>query len=160
MKKNNFTAILILLLVCLLFGCDTDSGGKQFNPETSDTDATFFKFVSEDVGAKVSLKQYGNPDSISLEYSTDGNLFCPYIIGNEITASNVGDEVYFRATDKNNRFYTSGTDYYTFSISGAMRCEGNIMYLLDSTGEQKSVPSGAFIWLFSRSCLNRWLLHH
>lgn len=66
----------------------------------------------------------------------------------DITLENKDDKVYFRAKDSNNTFSNSSSDYYRFVINGKMRCEGNIMLLLDSTGVSKEVPTNAFCRLF------------
>ena len=42
------------------------------------------------------LSQYGNPDSISLQTSTDGKSWTPYNVGDVITI-NSGEKVYFKA---------------------------------------------------------------
>ena len=43
------------------------------------------------------LSQFGNPDSINLQTSTDGKSWTPYNVGDTITVPKAGGKVYFKA---------------------------------------------------------------
>ncbi len=111
-----------------------------------------FCFVADNDGVSVKLKEVnGVSSTIELEYSTDGENFSDYTIGEAITAENTGDKIYFRAKDTNPAFSsnTLTLPQHEFEIEGGtMKCEGNIMFLLDKTGAQTSVPERAFSELF------------
>ena len=80
-------------------------------------------------------------------YSTDGYHWLGYPYGKTITLCE-GDNAYFRAVEKNKAFSEGIYTYIQFSSTGKVAASGNIMYLLDSTGEQTSVPENAFRRLF------------
>jgi len=85
-----------------------------------------------------------------LLYSTDGINWVGYAF-NKVLPMTKGDKVYFMAVDKNATFSAGPLSYINFTSTGKVAASGNIMYLLDSTGKQTSVPEYAFKGLF-RDC--------
>ena len=107
-------------------------------------------------GSTVTLNKQGSPTDISLIYSTDGgSTWSEYTIGTEITLTNAGDAVQFKAgtadnttTGTNSTFSTAKDDYYQFSMTGSIAASGNIMSLLDATMQSTTVPNYCFYYLF------------
>lgn len=54
-------------------------------------------FTAEEANSTVRLTQVEYPPEVRLQTSTDGNTWTPYTIENNITLTNVGDKVYFKA---------------------------------------------------------------
>ena len=115
-------------------------------------DTTNLCFTSEESNATLCLNRVGNPNGVSLEYFTTATGFWQdYGIGTMVMLPNIGDRVYFRSKDKNGTFSKTTSDYYQFAIVGRVGARGNIMSLLDKSGEQVWVPAYAFCNLF-RGC--------
>ena len=110
------------------------------------------KFVAQENGVIIRLDcdTYAEDFPIQLKYSTDG-VWHDYswsdYYGLDIPLD-TGDAVYFKASTSNNSFANSDYHYYFAIENGKVASEGNIMYLLDSTGESLTVPNYAFYQLF------------
>ena len=116
----------------------------------ANTSPNYLCFTAEEANAKVALNKCGNPNPVSLKYSTDGSTWKNYVpstTGNIILAKK-GDKVWFRATSTNSTFSTSEKGYYNFSLSKKVAASGNVMSLLDASCQQTTVPTYAFAWLF------------
>ena len=111
-------------------------------------------FTAENTDSSVTLTTKGSPDAISLQYSKNTAPWTDYTIGSKIQLSNVGDKVYFKATDHNATFSNPDSNY-VFTMEGKIAASGNIMSLLDATCKSKTIPcDGCFKSLFSAcSCL-------
>ena len=60
-------------------------------------------FTAEEAGSTVAMAAYGEAPTVSLEYSTDGNTWSPFVVGSTtVTLANIGDKVYIRATSSGN----------------------------------------------------------
>ena len=71
---------------------------------------------------------------VYLQYSTDGTNWDDYTTGTNITLTNVGDYVCFKATTTNARFGgSSNNDRNRFAGTGQLKVSGNINSLLDGT---------------------------
>ena len=78
----------------------------------------------------------GSAPEVSLEYSTDGNTWSPFVVGTTtVTLANIGDKMYMRATSSGNTgmgsFYL---DYNKFVMTGKISASGNVDTLLDQNG--------------------------
>lgn len=105
-------------------------------------------FTAVNGPATVSLSKRGNPDAISLQYSTDNcATWSNYTVGQYIQLAS-GAKVYFKATSRNANFSKDQNNYYSFWMIGTVSADGNIMSLLDATMQQTSVPDHAFHYLF------------
>ena len=105
-------------------------------------------FTAVNGPATIRLDKYGNPDAISLQYSTDNcTTWSDYTIGQDIQFAS-GAKVYFKATSSNANFSKDGSNYYNFILSGSFSADGNVLSLLDAAMQQTSVPGYAFYELF------------
>ena len=60
-------------------------------------------FTAEEANSTVAMKKNGSAPTVSLEYSTNGNTWSPFVVGTTtVTLANVGDKVYMRATNAGN----------------------------------------------------------
>ena len=102
-------------------------------------------FTAEEAGAKLSLQFSGPiPPDITLETSSTGEegSWQPYTIGNEIILENVGDKIMFRNSSDSIQVMISLNGSNTFKInSGKMAASGNIMFLMDKTGELRDLTN-------------------
>lgn len=97
-------------------------------------------FTAEEAGSTVGLALFhgdSDPLTYSFEYSRDNKTWTNYNIinnytGEILTLENIGDKIYFRATDTN---LTMGdcVEGSRFVMTGKLAANGNIMSLLDKT---------------------------
>ena len=112
-------------------------------------------FTAEQAASTVAMTAIGTPPSLSLEYSRDASSWDTFTPGTtEITLSNIGDKVYFKAGDDGN--VSTGenqTNAWEFTMTGAIAASGDISSLLDSGGTILDLTSHpyAFVRLF-RDC--------
>ena len=61
-------------------------------------------FTADEANSTVAMKAKGSSaPSVSLEYSTDGNTWSPFVVGSTtVTLANIGDKMYMRATSAGN----------------------------------------------------------
>ena len=78
-------------------------------------------------GVTVSITKTGSINNATLQYSTNGDTWTNYTIGNTITLNN-GQKLYWKGT--NRQFATSTSKYHKFNISGDCNIKGNTMSLL------------------------------
>ena len=107
-------------------------------------------FTAEQINSSVSLIRVGQPEPITLVYSTNGMSWEDYTIGQIIRLNAIGDKVYIRAKLENNTINSTwfDTKAYRFQMSGIISASGNIQYLLDPTGQRQDVPDFCFNGLF------------
>lgn len=74
--------------------------------------------------------------AVSLEYSTDGSNWDPFVVGTTtVTLVNIGDYVYVRATSAGNTGMGNSTkNYNNFVLTGKIAASGNVDTLLDQNG--------------------------
>ena len=92
-------------------------------------------FTAKYNSSTIKLTKVGNPDSISLQTSTDGKSWTPYNVGDVITFPNVGDKVYFKAVGQNYRLAIAPSDYHKFVTNGQFEASGNVNSLLEEDEE-------------------------
>ena len=93
-------------------------------------------FTAEEAGSTVRMVAEGSAPEVSLEYSTDGNTWSPFVVGTTtVTLANIGDKMYMRATSAGNTgmgsFYL---DDNKFVMTGKISASGNVDTLLDQNG--------------------------
>ena len=96
------------------------------------------------------LSQYGSPDSINLQTSTDGKSWTHYNVGDVITI-NSGEKVYFKAAGQNSRMATSPENYHKFDFIGEFEASGNVNSLLEedeNTARTMSLENREFCYAY------------
>ena len=91
-------------------------------------------FIAQSASTQISMNVVGTSPSVTLETSTDGENWTPFIPGTtKITLANTGDIVYFRNGDTVNKQFASsdGNAYRNFVTSKDVYCTGDVMGLLD-----------------------------
>ena len=98
-------------------------------------------FTAEEDGSTVSMIAMGSAPTVSLEYSTDGNTWSPFVVSKEgvegttVTLANIGDKMYMRATSAGNTgMGASESDYNEFEMTGKIAASGNVNTLLNQNG--------------------------
>lgn len=93
-------------------------------------------FTAEEANSTVAMAAQGTAPSVSLEYSTDGENWSPFVVGTTtVTLANVGDKAYVRATSAGNTgMGTSSSNYNKFVMTGKIAASGNVDTLLDQNG--------------------------
>lgn len=111
------------------------SGESPTPPEPTPTDGPLC-FTAEEANSTVAMAKFGNPSAVSLEYSTDGNTWSPFVVDTTtVTLANIGDKVYVRATSAGNtKIGTSSSAYHKFVMTGKIAASGNVYTLLDQNG--------------------------
>ncbi len=95
-------------------------------------------FTAEQANSTVGMTAYGSAPSVSLEYSTNGTSWAPFVVGETtITLQSVGDKAYLRCGNDtgNTSFGGSIGNYHTFDTSGRIAASGNINSLLSRNFE-------------------------
>ena len=112
------------------FGNDKVWGKSE--PATGD----WLCFTAEEANSTVAMNANGSAPTVSLEYSTDGNTWSPFVVGTTtVTLANIGDKMYMRATSAGNiRIGSSMSDYNKFVMTGKISASGNVNTLLDQNG--------------------------
>ena len=94
-------------------------------------------FTAEEAGSTIEMTTNGSAPIVYLETSTTGNTFgwTEFTVDSTtITLPNVGDKVYFRAKQDNERFGTGVFDYNYFIMTGKIAASGNLNTLLKADG--------------------------
>ena len=93
-------------------------------------------FTAEQANSTVAMNKHGSAPTVSLEYSTDGNTWSPFVVGTTtVTLDNIGDKMYVRATSAGNTgMGSSPFDYNKFVMTGKIAASGNVNTLLDQNG--------------------------
>lgn len=94
-------------------------GGEQFwggGEPVPTAEPLCFTLESPTFTEQISLNKNGSPDSISIEYSTDGSTWSDYTwdgnSGLAIRLASNGDKVYFRAKNENPTICSTSGNYY------------------------------------------------
>ena len=93
-------------------------------------------FTAEKANSTVKMKANGSAPTVSLEYSTDGNTWSPFVVGTTtVTLANIGDKMYMRATSSGNTGMATGFSNRTqFVMTGKIAASGNVDTLLEQNG--------------------------
>lgn len=99
-------------------------------------DAPWLCFTAEEANSTVMMRAIGSAPTVSLECSTDGSTWSPFVVGTTtVTLANIGDKVYVRATIAGNTgMGTSSSNYNMFVMIGKIAASGNVDTLLDQNG--------------------------
>lgn len=125
---------------------------KWTKPGPAPVGVDYLCFTAKEASTRLRLISGGTTpatDLAEIEISNDGTTWSAYTLSTYINLANVGDKVYFRGN--NATFSESQNTYYYFAVRNSQEVElsGNVMTLLDKTGQLLSVPSYAFYQLFS-----------
>ena len=139
-------------------GSDTTTGtsaiptGWTVLPIPTPTPRQELCFTAEEANSTVAMRAEGSAPSVSLEYSTDGNTWSPFVVNTTtVILANIGDKVYVRATSAGNTaMATNWGDYNQFVMTGQIAASGNVDTLLDQNGNA-SITNFCYYNLFS-SC--------
>ena len=102
-------------------------------------DKDYLCFTANEANSTVTLNKSGNPNAVTLKYSTDGSTWNNYSIGNAITLSSIGSKVYFR-NEASNGFSKDNSNCYKFAMTGSISASGNVMSLVDKNCETLKIP--------------------
>ena len=93
-------------------------------------------FTAEEPGSSVSMMNMtGMAPDVSLEYSTDGNTWSPFVVDETtVTLTNIGDKMYMRATSAGNSEICNMDGQNQFIMTGKIAASGNVNTLLDQNG--------------------------
>ena len=157
--------LFLILLLCLFLiacggggGSDNPSGGGNGNGGGGSGEAAippsddYLCFTANVDGCSISTTVSGSLTvTPSLEYSTDKEIWTPFIINDtSVPLPNTDDKVYIRAKSANATFSES-SGRIKFVISGSVSASGNIMSLLEKDCRVLSVPDCAFNYLFKNN---------
>ena len=116
----------------------------------------YFCITALDAGTTtVSMAKEGNAPTVYLEYKKNNGTWTAFTVGSTNISLSQNDKVFFKAPDgqPNNKFATGYGDCNHFVIGGGnVDVSGNIMYLLDPTGNKITLTSAnsyAFAHLFN-----------
>ena len=89
-------------------------------------------FTAREANSTVKMMSSGGP-SVSLEYSTDGVTWSPFVVGTTtVTLANIDDKMWLRATSTNSKMASSyDSSYNYFVMTGQIAASGNINSLLN-----------------------------
>ena len=112
--------------------------------------ANWLCFTAEQANSTVAMAANGSAPSVSLECSTDGSTWSPFVVGTTtVTLANIGDKVWVRATSAGNTgMGTSISDYNKFVMTGKIAASGNVDTLLDQNGNT-TLTSYCYSFMFS-----------
>lgn len=107
-------------------------------------------FTSEEANSTVAMEANGSAPTVSLEYSTDGNTWSPFVVGTTtVTLANIGDKVYVRANSAGNTgMGTSASNYNKFVMTGKIAASGDVDTLLDQNGNA-TLTTGCYSNMFN-----------
>ena len=130
--------------------------GREVALGSASSDALCFTAKADQ--SMLRLSQFGSPDGISLQTSTNGSSWTPYNVGDTITVPNAGGKVYFKAVGSNGRLATSPQNYHKFDFIGEFEASGNVNSLLEEDGETARTMSlenrqFCYAYLFSGTAL-------
>ena len=94
-------------------------------------------FTAEQANSTIKMSKSGSAPTVYLETSRTGEegSWSNFTVGSTtITLANVGDKVYFRAKQDNERFATSVRNYNYFAMTGKIAASGNLNTLLKADG--------------------------
>jgi hypothetical protein len=104
---------------------------------TDEPEVDYLCFTAEQANSTVKMSANGSAPTVYLETSptAEEGTWSDFTVGSTtITLANVGDKVYFRAKQDNERFATSSFIYNYFSMTGKIAASGNLNTLLKADG--------------------------
>ena len=115
-------------------------------------------FEAVDAGATVMLNcMVGSLETATFQTSIDGQNWTDYTYATDITLTNAGDKVYFKAKTDNTSISRTASNFLLFTTTQAakkVKVSGNVMSLLaPEFSQMKSVSSYCFYNLFN-NCSN------
>ena len=113
-----------------------------------DEELPYLCFTSGYSNSQVTLSKNWSPTAVTLETSTDCEIWSPYTIWSTITLTS-GNKVYFRNTSETDTWFsTSTTNYYRFTMSGIIYASWDVNFLLNKNSTA-TVSTYCFCNLFN-----------
>ena len=111
-------------------------GGTTAWEKTTPVTGDWLCLTAEEANSTVAMAANGSAPAVSLECSTDGSTWSPFVVGTTtVTLANIGDKVYVRATSAGNTgMGTSIANYNKFVMTGKIAASGDVDTLLDQNG--------------------------
>ena len=111
-------------------------GAEKIWGKSEPVTANWLCFTAEEANSTVAMAAKGSAPTVSLEYSTDGNTWSPFVVGSTtVTLANIGDKMYMRATSEGNTGISKSVfDYNNFVMTGKIAASGNVDTLLNQNG--------------------------
>ena len=112
---------------------NNDSHKTNFVESKVTTVIPVLYFTAEQANSTISMSKNGSAPTVYLETSSTGEdgSWSDFTVGTtKITLANVGDKVYFRAKQDNERFASSSSKYNYFVMTGKISASGNTNALL------------------------------
>ena len=107
---------------------------NDYNRKQEEKLKTPLCFEAVDAGTTIALKCNGNSlKTATFQTSTDGQNWSDYTYATNITLSNAGDKVYFKAKADNTSIARNTSNYLQFTTTQAakkVKVSGNVMSLL------------------------------
>ena len=133
----NFGTIQVAdIFVGALNATEAYFGTEKVWEKSAPPTANWLCFTAEEANSTVRMSRFGSAPTVSLEYSTDGATWSPFVVGTTtVTLANIGDYVYVRATSAGNtKMSSSSSNYNQFVMTGKIAASGNVDTLLDQNG--------------------------
>lgn len=106
-------------------------------------------FTANTAWSTIRLIEFGTPNPVTLETSTNGLDWTTYTIWDTITLSNIWDKIYWRNTSETDtRFSRGWTHYYNFKMTWSIAGSWDVSYLLNKNSTD-TLSTLCFISLFS-----------
>ena len=98
----------------------------------------------------LTLTKNGNAPTVSLEYSTDKVNWTTWTENNGVRTYIIpaNGKVYLRGDNTAFGYSQNNTDYHNFSSTGNVNTSGDLMTIIDKTGQTKTIETAAFKLLF------------
>ncbi|MCQ2603949.1 MAG: hypothetical protein MJ215_02755 [Spirochaetia bacterium] len=140
---------LSLVLFCgMMLSCSSGGGGGDDDDEGSQL--SYLCFTANADSSSITTKVEGAVEPLpALEYSTDGENWADFVVGDTKVSLNKDEKVYLRAKGTNDTFSKNVLNFIYFAMEGSIAASGSIMSLLDSTCQSKEIPCDCcFVCLF------------
>lgn len=107
-------------------------------------------FTALEAGSTVAMKKNGTAPAVSLEYSTDGRNWYPFVVNTTtVTLPSVGSKVFIKAGSSGNAKMASSSSYYNyFVLSGRLAASGNVNSLLKEDTSTVTLSNYSYCYLF------------
>lgn len=103
------------------------------------------RFTAQEVNSSLTIEVLGSEaiTKLNLQYRTNDNLVWQnYTLGTTINLANIGNWVEMKNKGLQTNYQTHNT-YHHFVMTGKIAASGNIMYLLDNSGEIDDLSSAS-----------------
>ena len=139
----NFGTIQVAnIFVGTLNAIEAYFGNEKVWGKSEPATANWLCFTAKQANSTVGMEVASEAaPEVSLEYSTDGNTWSPFVVGStKVTLANIGDKMYVRATSAGNTRMGCYSGEYgrfiynRFVMTGKIAASGNVDTLLNQNG--------------------------